>query len=73
MHLGYTDTDMTRRLNVIKNDLADVARSVLDGPEDGRSEVSRRRCQRQVEGRVVRLVTGLSFSLVNREVVLSGT
>lgn len=34
---------------------------------------SRRRCRRQVEGRAVRPVTGLSFSLVNREVVLSGT
>jgi hypothetical protein len=39
VHLGYTGTDMTRGLNVIKNDPADVARAVLDGPGDGRSEV----------------------------------
>jgi hypothetical protein len=39
VHLGYTGTGMTRGLRVIKNDHAHVARAVLDGLEDGRSEV----------------------------------
>ncbi|MFJ4922869.1 SDR family oxidoreductase [Streptomyces sp. NPDC088725] len=39
VHLGYTDTDMTAGLDVVKNDPRDVARDVLAALERGESEV----------------------------------
>jgi NAD(P)-dependent dehydrogenase (short-subunit alcohol dehydrogenase family) len=39
VHLGYTDTDMTSKLDVPKNDPRDVARQIVDGIERGDAEV----------------------------------
>ncbi|WP_405163672.1 SDR family oxidoreductase [Nocardia sp. NBC_01499] len=39
LHLGYTDTPMTARLDVPKNDPADIVRIALDGVEAGELEI----------------------------------
>jgi hypothetical protein len=39
LHLGYTDTPMTARLDVEKNDPADVVAAAYDGLEAGAQEV----------------------------------
>lgn len=39
LHLGYTDTPMTARLDVPKNDPADIVRITLDGVEAGELEI----------------------------------
>ncbi len=39
VHLGYTDTDMTSKFDVPKNDPRDVARQIVDGIEHGDAEV----------------------------------
>ncbi|MFI5956292.1 SDR family oxidoreductase [Cryptosporangium sp. NPDC051539] len=39
VHLGYTDTDMTRALDVPKNDPLDVARDTIAAVERGETEV----------------------------------
>ncbi|MBB6476292.1 SDR family oxidoreductase [Sphaerisporangium rubeum] len=39
LHVGFTDTDMTRGLDVQKNPVADVARKALDGIESDAAEV----------------------------------
>lgn len=39
VHLGYTDTPMIADLDVPKNDPADVARQIVDGIENGSTEV----------------------------------
>jgi hypothetical protein len=69
VHLSYTDTDMTRGLNVIRNDAADVTRPGWTGSRTGAAKFSPA-LSAPGEGRAVR---DLSFSLVNREVVRSGT
>ncbi|MEV6560897.1 SDR family oxidoreductase [Nocardia sp. NPDC051756] len=39
LHLGYTDTPMTARLDVPKNDPADIVRIALDGVDAGELEI----------------------------------
>ncbi|OZD14935.1 short-chain dehydrogenase [Rhodococcus sp. 06-156-3C] len=39
VHLGYTDTDMIAELDVPKNDPKDVAKAIVDGVENGDTEV----------------------------------
>ena len=39
LHIGYMDTEMTRRLDVPKSDPADIARLALNGLEAGDAEI----------------------------------
>jgi NAD(P)-dependent dehydrogenase (short-subunit alcohol dehydrogenase family) len=50
LHLGYTDTDMTAHLDVVKNDPRDVVRAALDGIERDATEVLADEVSRRVKG-----------------------
>lgn len=49
LHLGYTDTPMTREVTEPKNDPADVVRTAYDGLEAGAHEVLADEVSRQVK------------------------
>jgi NAD(P)-dependent dehydrogenase (short-subunit alcohol dehydrogenase family) len=53
LHVGFMDTDMTRRLDVPKASPADIAKLAIDGLEAGDSEIVADETSRQV-------LTGLS-------------
>jgi NAD(P)-dependent dehydrogenase (short-subunit alcohol dehydrogenase family) len=48
LHVGYMDTDMTRRLDVPKSDPAGIARLALDGIEAGDAEIIADEISKQV-------------------------
>jgi NAD(P)-dependent dehydrogenase (short-subunit alcohol dehydrogenase family) len=39
LHVGYMDTDMTRTIDAVKSDPADIARIAIDGIEAGSTEI----------------------------------
>ncbi|MGW6599811.1 SDR family oxidoreductase [Streptomyces sp. NPDC055036] len=61
VHLGYTDTDMTRELEVVKNDPREVARDVVAALEKGESEVLADEVSRAFKGALSGPVEGLSL------------
>jgi NAD(P)-dependent dehydrogenase (short-subunit alcohol dehydrogenase family) len=72
VHLGYTDTDMTHGLNVIKNDPRDVARQVVDAIAEDRTEVLADDVSRRLKAAVAGPVEGLGFRIVDGDVLLTG-
>jgi len=48
LHVGYMDTDMTRRLDVPKSDPAEIAKLAIDGIEAGDAEIVADETSRQV-------------------------
>jgi NAD(P)-dependent dehydrogenase (short-subunit alcohol dehydrogenase family) len=48
LHVGYMDTDMTRRLDVPKSDPAEIAKLAIDGIEAGDAEIIADETSRQV-------------------------
>jgi NAD(P)-dependent dehydrogenase (short-subunit alcohol dehydrogenase family) len=48
LHVGYMDTDMTRRLDVPKSDPAEIAKLAIDGIEAGDAEIVADATSRQV-------------------------
>ncbi|MFJ5686766.1 SDR family oxidoreductase [Streptomyces sp. NPDC093099] len=61
VHLGYTDTDMIRDLDVVKNDPRDVARDVITALEKGESEVLADEVSRVFKAALSGPVEGLSM------------
>ncbi|MFE3138431.1 SDR family oxidoreductase [Streptomyces scopuliridis] len=61
VHLGYTDTDMIRGLDVVKNDPRDVARDVVAALEKGESEVLADEVSRAFKAALSGPVEGLSI------------
>jgi NAD(P)-dependent dehydrogenase (short-subunit alcohol dehydrogenase family) len=59
LHVGYMDTDMTRRLDVPKADPADIARLALDGIEAGDAEIIADEISKQVLAGLSAGVAGL--------------
>lgn len=59
LHLGYTDTPMTRDVNEPKNDPADVVRAAYDGLEAGAHEVLADEVSRQVKAALAAPVEAL--------------
>lgn len=60
VHLGYTDTDMIRDLDVVKSDPRDVAREVVVALEKGESEVLADDASRAVKAALSGPVEGLA-------------
>jgi NAD(P)-dependent dehydrogenase (short-subunit alcohol dehydrogenase family) len=59
LHVGYMDTDMTRRLDVPKSDPAAIAKLAIDGMEAGNTEIIADETSRRVLARLSAGVTGL--------------
>jgi NAD(P)-dependent dehydrogenase (short-subunit alcohol dehydrogenase family) len=59
LHVGYMDTDMTRRLDVPKSAPADIARLALDGIEAGDAEIIADEITKQVLAGLSAGVAGL--------------
>ncbi|GAA4587844.1 SDR family oxidoreductase [Planotetraspora phitsanulokensis] len=70
VHLGYTDTDMTSSLAVVKNDPRQVARDVLVALSEGRTEVLADDVSRRFKAALSGPVEGLSWAVVDGEVVV---
>lgn len=69
VHLGYTATDMTANLDVVKNDPLDLARNVLLAVEEGQTEVLSDEVSRQFKAALSGPVEGLEFTVVDGQVV----
>jgi NAD(P)-dependent dehydrogenase (short-subunit alcohol dehydrogenase family) len=69
VHLGYTATDMTADLDVVKNDPLDLARAVLVAVENGEIEVLADDVSRHFKAALSGPVEGLEFSLIDGSVV----
>jgi NAD(P)-dependent dehydrogenase (short-subunit alcohol dehydrogenase family) len=69
VHLGYTETDMTANLDVVKNDPLDLARDVLLAAENGQTEVLSDDVSRHFKAALSGPVEGLEFTLVDGNVV----
>jgi NAD(P)-dependent dehydrogenase (short-subunit alcohol dehydrogenase family) len=69
VHLGYTGTDMTANLDVVKNDPLDLARDVLVAAENGQTEVLSDDVSRHFKAALSGPVEGLEFTLVDGSVV----
>jgi NAD(P)-dependent dehydrogenase (short-subunit alcohol dehydrogenase family) len=69
VHLGYTETDMTAALDVVKNDPLELTHAVLVAAEGGQTEVLADEVSRQVKAALSGPVEGLEFTLVNGHVV----
>ncbi|MGN6160295.1 MAG: SDR family oxidoreductase [Marmoricola sp.] len=65
LHLGYTDTPMTRGVTEPKNDPADVVRAAYDGLEAGAHEVLADEVSRQVKAALSAPVEALYPSLAS--------
>jgi NAD(P)-dependent dehydrogenase (short-subunit alcohol dehydrogenase family) len=61
VHVGYVDTDMVRSLDVEKIPAAEVAAAILDGIEDGRTEVLVDDYTREVKAALSGPVEGLQL------------
>lgn len=70
VHLGYTDTDMTKALDVEKADPRQVARDTLTGLENGDSEVLADPVSRDLKAALSGPVEGLTTRVVDGKVVL---
>jgi NAD(P)-dependent dehydrogenase (short-subunit alcohol dehydrogenase family) len=69
VHLGYTDTDMTSALDVVKNTPEEVASQVADALDNGHSEVLADEVSRLFKAALAGPVEGLSFRIVDGEVL----
>ena len=69
VHLGYTATDMTADLDVVKTDPLDLARAVLVAVENGEIEVLADDVSRQFKAALSGPVEGLEFTLIDGNVV----
>ncbi|WP_433297605.1 SDR family oxidoreductase [Pseudonocardia sp. CA-142604] len=69
VHLGYTETDMTANLDVVKNDPRELAHAVLVAAENGQTEVLSDEVSRHVKAALSGPVEGLEFTLVDGKVV----
>jgi NAD(P)-dependent dehydrogenase (short-subunit alcohol dehydrogenase family) len=72
VHLGYTETDMTAALDVVKNDPRDVAAQVVAAIAEGRTEVLADDVSRRLKAAVAGPVEGLGFRVVDGDVLLTG-
>jgi NAD(P)-dependent dehydrogenase (short-subunit alcohol dehydrogenase family) len=72
VHLGYTATDMTAELDVVKNDPRDVARQIVTAVAQGRTEVLADDVSRRIKEAVAGPVEGLGIRVVDGEVYLAG-
>ena len=70
VHLGHTDTDMTSRLNVIKNDPRQVARDVLIALHKGETEVLVDDVSRRFKAALSGPVEGLSWTIRGGKVIV---
>jgi NAD(P)-dependent dehydrogenase (short-subunit alcohol dehydrogenase family) len=70
VHLGYTDTDMTAALDVVKNDARQVAQDTLTALENGESEALVDDISRQLKAALAGPAEGLAVSLVDGIAVL---
>ncbi|GAA4569118.1 SDR family oxidoreductase [Planotetraspora kaengkrachanensis] len=70
VHFGYTDTEMTSSLAVVKNDPRRVARDVLIALTEGKAEVLVDDVSRRFKAALSGPVEGLSWTVVDGEVVL---
>ena len=61
VHVGYVDTDMVRSLDVEKIPAAQAAAAILDGIEDGRTEVLVDDYTREVKAALSGPVEGLQL------------
>ena len=69
VHFGYTETDMTADLDLVKNDSSSVARATLLAVEDGQAEVLLDTVSRQFKAALSGPVEGLEFSIIDGNVV----
>ena len=69
VHLGYTATDLTADLDVVKSDPFDVARDALLAVENGQTEVLSDDVSRQFKAALSGPVEGLEFALVDGHLV----
>ncbi|MCH6166428.1 SDR family oxidoreductase [Pseudonocardia alaniniphila] len=69
VHLGYTETDMTAILDVVKNDPRELAHAVLVAAENGQTEVLSDEVSRHFKAALSGPVEGLEFTLVDGKVV----
>ena len=73
VHLGYTDTDMTSALDVVKNSPRQVAADALDVLAAGGSEALTDRISRETKAALSGPPEGLAFKIVDGEVRLAGS
>ncbi|MFI7612533.1 SDR family oxidoreductase [Nonomuraea terrae] len=73
VHLGYTDTEMTSRLKVAKNDPAQVARDVLTALRAGKTEVLVDDVSARFKAALSGPVEGLSWTIRDGEVIIGAS
>lgn len=69
VHLGYTATDLTADLDVVKSDPFDLAREALLAVENGQTEVLSDDVSRQFKAALCGPVEGLEYALVDGHLV----